>query len=79
MKTHFERTIKRTEQKEAGAFDGRYKPKVIPNKKKKAQKNWARKNKQYELLSNGCIRTTLKKRKYENANYKKSNKTDYRI
>jgi hypothetical protein len=24
-------------------FDGRYTPKVIPNKKKKAQKNWARK------------------------------------
>jgi len=43
MKTHYERTIKRTEQKEAGVFDGRYKSKVIPNKKKKAQKNWARK------------------------------------
>jgi hypothetical protein len=45
MKTDYERTIKRTEQKEAGVFDGRYKPKVIPNKKRKAQKNWARKNK----------------------------------
>jgi len=45
MKTDYQRIIKRTEQKEAGVFDGRYKPKVIPNKKRKAQKNWARKNK----------------------------------
>ena len=45
MKTAYERTIKRTKQKEAGVFDGRYKSKVIPNKKKKAQKTWARKNK----------------------------------
>ena len=65
MKTDYQRNIKRTEQKEAGVFDGRYKPKVVPNKKKKAQKNWARKTKQYELLSNDCIRTTIKKRKYE--------------
>ena len=36
---------KRNDQLEAGAYDGRYKVKVIPNKKKKAQKNWARKNK----------------------------------
>ena len=43
MKTAYERTIKRSDQKEAGVFDGRYKPKVIPNKKKKAQKNQARK------------------------------------
>ena len=43
MKTDYERTIKRTQQKEAGVFDGRYKPKVRTNKKKKAQKNWARK------------------------------------
>jgi len=45
MKTDYQRTIKRTKQKEAGVFDGRYKPKVVPNKKKKAQKNWARKSK----------------------------------
>ena len=45
MKTAYERTIKRSDQKEAGVFDGRYKQKVIPNKKRKAQKNWARKNK----------------------------------
>ena len=42
-KVDYQRTIKRTEQKEAGLFDGRFKAKVIPNKKKKAQKEWARK------------------------------------
>ena len=39
------KAIKRKEQIAAGVYDGRYKVKVIPNKKKKAQKNWARKNK----------------------------------
>ena len=33
-KVDYQRTIKRTEQKEAGLFDGRFKAKVIPNKKK---------------------------------------------
>jgi len=42
-KVDYQRIIKRTEQKEAGLFDGRFKAKVIPNKKKKAQKEWARK------------------------------------
>ena len=42
-KVDYQRTLKRTEQKEAGLFDGRFKAKVIPNKKKKAQKDWARK------------------------------------
>ena len=36
---------KRSDQVAAGVYDGRYKVKVIPNKIKKAQKNWARKNK----------------------------------
>ena len=36
---------KRKDQLDAGLFDGRYRQKVIVNKKKKAQKNWARKNK----------------------------------
>lgn len=36
---------KRSDQIEAGAYDGRYREKVIVDKKKKAQKNWARKNK----------------------------------
>lgn len=36
---------KRSDQISAGAYDGRYKQKVVPNKKKKANKNWARKNK----------------------------------
>ena len=43
MKTDYERTIKRKEQKEAGLFDGRFKARVVPNKKRKAQKEWARK------------------------------------
>ena len=42
-KVDYQRTIKRTEQKEAGLFDGRFKAKVIPNKKRKAQREWARK------------------------------------
>jgi len=42
-KVDYQRTLKRTEQKEAGLFDGRLKAKVVPNKKKKAQKEWARK------------------------------------
>ena len=65
MKTDIQRTIKRKDQLDAGLFDGRYRQRVVVNKKKKAQKNWARKSKQYELLSNSCIRTTFKKRKYE--------------
>ena len=36
---------KRNDQIEAGAYDGRYREKVVVDKKKKAQKNWARKNK----------------------------------
>ena len=39
------RAQKRKQQVEAGVYDGRYKVKVIPDKKKKARKNWARKNK----------------------------------
>lgn len=45
MKTDIQRQIKRKDQLESGLFDGRYKQKVVPNKKKKANKNWARKNK----------------------------------
>jgi hypothetical protein len=36
---------KRLDQIRDGAYDGRYKSKVIPNKKKLAQKNWARNSK----------------------------------
>ena len=42
-KVDYQRTIKRTQQKEAGLFDGRFKAKIVPNKKRKAQKEWARK------------------------------------
>lgn len=33
-----ERAAKRKEQKEAGALDGRFRPKVVPNKKRKPPK-----------------------------------------
>lgn len=36
---------KRKDQLEAGLFDGRYRQRVVIDKKKKACKNWARKNK----------------------------------
>ena len=45
MKTNFERQIKRKDQLDAGLFDGRYRQRVVVNKKKKAQKNWASKSK----------------------------------
>lgn len=38
-------SMKRNEQIESGLYDGRYKQKVVPDKKKKANKNWARKTK----------------------------------
>jgi hypothetical protein len=36
---------KRKDQVNAGAYDGRYRTKVVVDKKKKAKRNWARKNK----------------------------------
>ena len=39
---------KRKEQVAQGAYDGRFRQRVIVDKKKKANKNWARKNKSYE-------------------------------
>ena len=42
-KVDYERTLKRTEHKAAGLFDGRFKARVVPNKKRKAHKEWARK------------------------------------
>lgn len=36
---------KRKDQLNAGAYDGRYRTKVVVDKKKKAKRNWARKNK----------------------------------
>ena len=36
---------KRAEQVAQGAYDGRFRPRVIKNKKKHAAKNWARKSK----------------------------------
>lgn len=36
---------KREEQVKQGAYDGRYKTKIVPDKKKKLAKNWARNKK----------------------------------
>jgi hypothetical protein len=36
---------KRKDQVNARAYDGRYRTKVVVDKKKKAKRNWARKNK----------------------------------
>jgi hypothetical protein len=38
----YEHTVKRNEQKAAGAFDGRFKQRVIIDKKKQAKREWAR-------------------------------------
>jgi hypothetical protein len=45
MCTDIQRQIKRKDQLHAGLFDGRYRQRVVVNKKKKVQKNWARKTK----------------------------------
>jgi hypothetical protein len=45
MCTDIQRQIKRKDQLQAGLFDGRYRQRVVVNKKKKVQKNWARKTK----------------------------------
>ena len=42
-KVDYQRTIKRTEQKEDCLFDVRLKDNIVHNKKRKAQKEWARK------------------------------------
>lgn len=39
----FERKINRQNAKEQGFYDGRFRSKVVENKKKKHNKNWARK------------------------------------
>jgi len=38
-----EKRIQRQQALEQGAYDGRYRKRIIPNKKKKLQKEWARK------------------------------------
>jgi hypothetical protein len=45
MKTDIQRQIKRKDQLQAGLFDGRYRQRVVVNKKKKQSRNWARKTK----------------------------------
>jgi hypothetical protein len=45
MSTDIPRQIKRKDQLQAGLFDGRYRQRVVVNKKKKQSRNWARKTK----------------------------------
>jgi len=42
MKHKIEHKIKRREQIEAGAYDGRFRTKVVVDKKKKLSQKWAR-------------------------------------
>jgi len=42
MKKKIEHKIKRREQMEAGAYDGRFKTRVVVDKKKKLSQKWAR-------------------------------------
>jgi len=42
---HTDISRERPDQKAAGYFDGRYRTRMVPDKKKKARKNWARKSK----------------------------------
>jgi hypothetical protein len=42
---NLERKIKRQQQVEQGAYDGRFRSKVVPDKKKQQSKNWARNGK----------------------------------
>ena len=39
MKKRYEHSLKREDQVKAGAYDGRYQVKVVPNKKKKLSKS----------------------------------------
>jgi hypothetical protein len=45
MSRDIQRQIKRKDQLDAGLFDGRYRQRVVVNKKKKQSRNWARKTK----------------------------------
>ena len=42
MKMRYEHTVKREEQKAQGVFDGRFRQRIIVDKKKKLNKDWAR-------------------------------------
>lgn len=48
-KMRYEHTVKRNEQKAAGAFDGRFKQRVIKDKKKQAKREWARLKSQIDI------------------------------
>ncbi len=47
-----ENQLKRQEMVKAGAYDGRFREKIVLDKKKKASKNWARNKFSFNLLKN---------------------------
>lgn len=50
MKHKIEYKIKRKEQIQAGAYDGRFRTKRVEDKKKKQARNWARKGDEANLV-----------------------------
>jgi hypothetical protein len=48
----YELTLKRTEMVASGAYDGRFREKIVVDKKKKERKEWARTKFSFNLLKN---------------------------
>jgi len=46
MKHNYQHKVKRDEQKSSGVFDGRFRQRVVVDKKKQSKRDWAR-QKQY--------------------------------
>jgi hypothetical protein len=49
---NYESTLKRQEMVKAGAYDGRFREKTVVDKKKKVNKEFARKKYSFNLLKN---------------------------
>jgi len=49
---NYKLTLKRTEMVKCGAYDGRFREKIVVDKKKKANKELARNNYSFNLLKN---------------------------
>ena len=49
---NYELTLKRRERVSSGAYDGRFREKIVVDKKKKASKNWARNKFSFNLVKN---------------------------
>jgi hypothetical protein len=48
----YENQLKRQEMVNAGAYDGRFREKIVVDKKKKTNKNWARMKFSFNILKN---------------------------